>query len=607
MCGLVGTIGPVASPVFAALEAIAHRGPDGAGELSKGRVWLGHRRLSVIDLSPAASQPMTKPGAGTIAFNGEIYDYRAQRRRLEERGVHFDTDSDTEVILRGLSCEGIGFLERLHGMYALAWLEPSRPKLWLARDPAGMKPLYIWQKGARIAFSSEIRSLAKAVSGLGGTIHPNAKSLTGFLCWGAVPEPDCILDEARMVPAGCAAEIDLQDQNPGPVHFRRFFSESVRDNLGEAGLAGVVTAIKAASVRHLEADIPVALFLSGGIDSGILAAELARNRRAGSLVICVQLGSRGTADEPEIVRRLVKRWELPLELVSLDDWAKRLEGILDAYDQPSIDGLNTYLVAGVARELGYKVALSGVGADEVFGGYRHLHQHRLWEELDCLPGARTIANLAARLLSELDDPRFRRIGLLLEGMARGELMMRSWRRLFSNRQIHRLLPNLPFPDTGAQPSDRLLLEQETYLRDTLLRDTDVMGMAHGVEIRAPFLDPQVLTAAAQIGTKAMLARGRMPKWPLREGWREDLDFGTLTRSKTGFSLDLAKWFCGTGRPILEEARHGLRKRGVVDRNELERLWSIWSRRLASGHPAAWVPFFAMIQLEEQFRRWGEPA
>jgi len=257
----------------------------------------------------------------------------------------------------------------------------------------------------------------------------------------------------------------------------------------------------------------------------------------------------------------------------------------------------------VARSLGFKVALSGVGADEVFGGYRHLHRRLGWLSAATL---RPLAALAAPLASRSGGTGVRRVGMLLDAAARGASVQRAWRRVLPEHAVRGLLPHAPAPEPVVLPDDPLLCEQATYLLDTLLRDTDVMGMAVGVEIRAPFLDPEVLATARAIGTPALLAPGKPAKWLLREGWAGALDAGRLARRKTGFTLDVARWLRGDARPALEAARVRLEEQRWLDRAALRRFWREQAARLDSGHPAAWVPLMALLQLDQQLVRWGEP-
>lgn len=600
MCGIAGTIGGLAGGGDAVLAALAHRGPDGSGTWTSGRVWLGHRRLAIIDLSEGGAQPMSKEGCGIIVFNGEIYDHEAHRAALERDGVRFDGRSDTEVLLRGLARNGPAFLRTLHGMYAFAWLEPNGQSLWLARDHAGMKPLYLWCRGGRVAFASEVRALATAIRSLGGAVTANADALAGFLAWGSVPEPLATLSHVEMVPADAAVCIDTAR---GEVARIERIGRITRIPPDGGPVHAVQLAVSTAVSRHLVSDTPVALFLSGGLDSSILAVEAARSSHPAPTAITVALGSRGTQDEPDLARELANRAGIALRVVPVDDWLARLDGVIDAFDQPSVDGMNTFLIAGIARELGFKVALSGVGADEVFGGYQHLRRRHV----PVLPGAGIAARIVGPIMAASSRPVVRRIGALLEGAAAREPQQRSWRRLLPDSVIRSLVHEPVAVPRAPDDPDPLRLEQTTYLRDTLLRDTDVMGMARGVEIRAPFLDPQVLGVADGIGAPRILARDRAPKWLLREGWGPALASGTLVRRKTGFTLDVAAWLLGRGHGVIERTRDGLGSQRFIERNAASRFLDRCEAQLRSGHPAAWVPLFALAQVQEQLRRWGEPA
>jgi asparagine synthase (glutamine-hydrolysing) len=603
MCGIIGTVaGAPNRDATALLDTLGHRGPDGSGTWTAGRIWLGHRRLAIIDLSDGGAQPMTKEGCGTIVFNGEIYDHGVHRAALERDGVRFESRSDTEVLLRGLARSGPAFLRGIHGMYAFAWVEPGGDRLWLARDHAGMKPLYVWCRDGRVAFASELRALAGAVRSLGGAVRVNPAALSGFLAWGSVPEPLTTLAHVEMVPQDAALCVDVARGEIARTERIGTVTPIAPDG---GPVPAVRRAVSAAVSRHLVSDTPVALFLSGGVDSSILAFEAARTRGPKPTAITVALGSHGTTDEPELARTLASALGIAFHVVHVDDWLARLEGVVDAFDQPSIDGMNTYLIAGVARELGFKVAISGVGADEVFGGYHHLHRRRV--PLGALPWCGLTARLLGPLMAASSRPAVRRLGALLEGAAAGEPQQRSWRRVLPDSVIRSLVRELVTTRGAWDDADPLRLEQTTYLRDTLLRDTDVMGMARGVEIRAPFLDPEILGAARGIGPSLVLARERAPKWLLREGWGQALVSGTLTRRKTGFTLDVSAWLLGRGHGVIERTRDGLASQRYIERDAATRLLDRCEAQLRSGHPGAWAPLFALAQAQEQLRRWGEPA
>jgi asparagine synthase (glutamine-hydrolysing) len=488
-------------------------------------------------------------------------------------------------------------------MYAFAWLNAEGTRLMLARDHAGMKPLYLWKGPQGIAFASEIRALGALVRTIGGSVRVNSTALSGFLAWGSVPEPMTVLAGAEMLSADCAIEIDVRDASRTRTHEIGARPLESADSTGERAIPEVRASLRSAIRRHLVADHPVALFLSSGIDSGGLAVEMARANAPHPQAISVVLQADGTKDEPAIVSQLATRLGISLHIVPVADWHRRLSSVLEAYDQPSIDGMNTFLVSGVAAELGYRVALSGVGADEVFGGYNLFHQRA--NATIRLVTALAGPNIGS-LLTRQHDPRLRRFGMLAEGAAVGERMQRSWRRMWSDSQITRLLPGFEPPRAANQSADPLRLEQDTYLRDTLLRDTDVMGMAHSVEIRAPFLDPEVLQSAANVGTATLLRANKAAKWVLREAWDSDLEASTLARPKSGFTLDVARWLREGGGPLLDKAYDELTLRACIDQRVFRPLWHGWRARLHTGHASTWTTLFGLVQLNEQFSRWGEP-
>ena len=538
---------------------------------------------------------MRDPSAGTIVFNGELYDHVEHRKRLQALGERFLTTSDTEVLLRGLAREGHAFLEGLHGMYAFAWLSPDGRKFMLGRDHAGMKPLYYRQRGSLLAFASEVRTLGTLLRTLDEPVRVDSSALAGFMSLGSVPEPHTVLNDVRMLPAGTVLELD--PRSPAHSRIRHVSPRTVAD--------AVVPAVRRAVQRHLVSDRPVAVFLSSGLDSGVLAAEVADLPGVSPTAISVNLGTRGAEDEPALVGSLCSRLGLPLHIVELTDWKDRLRSVWDAFDQPSVDGMNTFIISSAARELGFPVALSGVGADEVFGGYPHLRWHDRFGPTLTRAG-RFGGRHAAAALVRAKQPSLRRAGLVLDAAARRTPVQAAWRHLLPHRQVLRLFRDIRPASSSVDERDVLAFERGTYLRDTLLRDTDVMGMAHGLEIRAPFLDPDVLAAAGKVGTDALLAKQAAPKWPLREGWGRVLELETLRRRKSGFVLDIASWLKERELERFFDAISSLENRKALHRPTLVELARRARTELDSPRPTAWVTAFSLIQLARAFETWGDP-
>ena len=356
---------------------MAARGPDGSGLWlsSDGRVGLAHRRLAIIDLSERGAQPMASAdGALTITFNGEIYNYRSLRAELEGRGYTFRTESDTEVLLQLYADRGPAMVESLRGMFAFALWDAPRRRLLFARDHLGIKPLYYADDGWTVRFASQAKALLA-----GGAVSrdPDPAGIVGFHLLGSVPEPFTIWREIRSLPAGCTLLVD--DTGPGaPVPYYSIAAAlaaraaSSASNLAHAR-AQVAEAVHDSVRHHLVADVPVAVFLSAGLDSGALLGAMsdlgARDVTAVTLAFEEFRGA--PQDEAPLAAEVAARYGARHVVRTVDrrEFEQDLPAILDAMDLPTIDGINTWFVAKAAREAGVKVALSGLGADECFGGY----------------------------------------------------------------------------------------------------------------------------------------------------------------------------------------------------------------------------------------------
>jgi len=384
MCGIAGivTYGDASAPAdggaLARMTArMAARGPDGEGAWISpdGRAALGHRRLAIIELSPAGAQPMLDPATGNaVVFNGEIYNYRELKHELEAAGAVFRSDSDTEVLLKLYARVGEAMLERLRGMFAFAIWDARRRRLFLARDPLGIKPLYYADDGRTLRFASQVKALLA-----GGEIAdtPSAAGMAGFLLWGHVPEPWTWLEAVKALPAGCTLTINCDAHGPTLQRYFDLRAEIVaaeqsapptRDAVEEA-LAAVEDSVQ----QHLVADVPVGAFLSAGRDSTLIATLAARHLSEPLRTITLRFDEyRGTPnDEAPIAERVAQLIGARQQTrrVRREDFDADRQRILDAMDQPSIDGVNTWFVSRAAAQSGLKVALSGLGGDELFEGY----------------------------------------------------------------------------------------------------------------------------------------------------------------------------------------------------------------------------------------------
>jgi asparagine synthase (glutamine-hydrolysing) len=545
-------------------DAMIARGPDGQGLWISpdARVALGHRRLSLLDLTDAGAQPMANAdGSLRIVFNGEIYNYRELRRGLEQEGFRFRSNSDTEVLLHLYSCKGAGMLDELRGMYAFViWDEPRR-HLFIARDPFGIKPLYIADDGRCIRIASQVKAL------LAGNVNtsPEPAGQVGFLLWGYVPEPFTLYKSITSFPAGAWMTVDARGACT-TGYFCRLRDELARSEeiacapADDLLLQSKVRAALSDSVKHhLRADVPVAVFLSAGLDSAALtglATEISeRNLSSVTLGFSEYRGTKN--DETAYARLVAQRYETDhhTRWFYSGEFESEMPNLVSAMDQPSIDGINTYLVSKAARACGVKAALSGLGGDELFGTYpsfKHVpRMARLFGGGGLAIAGRALCRLAGPLLSRIASPKY--AGLLeYGGTFPGAYLLR--RGLFLPWEMtcvlppetvregwKRLAPMESLADTIAGiKSTRLkisALEMNWYMRNQLLRDADWAGMTHSVEIRVPMVDIRVLRALAPVLAKRPLEGKRV----LAEIPRKRLPDELLHRPKTGFAVPIHKW------------------------------------------------------------------
>jgi len=536
-------------------DAMTARGPDGCGAWvsEDGRVALASRRLAILDLSEAGAQPMaSEDGRLSIVMNGEIYNFLELRRELEAEGVRFRSRSDTEVVLALYAREGPAMLSRLRGMYGLALWDGREKTLLLARDPLGIKPLYGSSEGGCLRFASQVKAL-EAGGAVSREVDP--AGLAGFLLWGSVPEPLTIRRSVWALPAGhhlLVRDGRLGDPRPhGPSNVSSM---------------DPVAAIEDSVVAHLVSDVPVAVFLSAGLDSGLIAA-LAR-RHLPEPPATFTLSFDATAGTPldeaplaaEVARTLGTRHVE--RRVGRSDFAGWWRDALAAMDQPSIDGFNTFVVSRAAHEAGLKVVLSGLGGDEVFGSYPSFADvprlkkmaHRaswlgpLWPPLAraVSPGRPKLAGLA-RYGRTLPGAYFLRRGLFLPedlpGLMGRDAAEEGLRRYDPVADAARVLAS----GNGDAWTAVHRLETARYMRNQLLRDSDWASMASSVELRVPLVDAWLRTRLEANGFEP--ARG-MGKAELVRRAAPELPAALFSRAKTGFYIPVMEWLepQTTGRP-----------------------------------------------------------
>jgi asparagine synthase (glutamine-hydrolysing) len=574
MCGLAGsfayhTAAPALVPATLAdlTDRMQRRGPDGRGlwHAVDGRVGLGHRRLAIIDLSEAGAQPMaSSDGRYQLVFNGEIYNHPALMRELQAQGVQYRGSSDTETILHLYAREGVAAFARLRGMYAIAIWDAEERHLTLARDPYGIKPLYVADDGWTVHFASSVKALA-SVPGVDTAVDP--AGVTGFLLWGSVPEPWTLHRGIRALPAGHWQRVAALGPC-APVRFAdvaaAFRPEAAAVAVDPESLANTVArAVRDSITAHLLADVEVGVFLSAGIDSSVLyrVATEALGRPPVAVTVDFADFRGGQHEELPLAREWVRQHggRHHVATVGAAEFRAALPAILAAMDQPSIDGINTWFVSQAAREAGLKVALSGVGGDELFGGYDTFETVPRWARQLRWPARLPAAGPLWRgMTGLLTGPRARQpklAGLLDHGGSLAQCYLLK-RALFLPAEIGSILG----PDLAAEGLRRLTtvagleavasaagpeamskvgaLESLQYLRNQLLRDSDWAGMDHGLEIRTPLVDYTLLQTCGPLlpkvyraGRKQLLARA--PLQALPASW--------LARPKSGFSVPLSAW------------------------------------------------------------------
>ncbi len=582
MCGIAGAFafdpssGPINATVVSRLNDLQRRrGPDGSGLWSSDdrRVVLGHRRLAIIDTGSSGAQPMSDVSSRwTITFNGEIYNYRALRLELERLGCRFSTKSDTEVLINAITQWGEAALPKLRGMYAFALWDALEQELWLVRDPYGIKPLYVSQCDGIMWFASQARPIASCAPVDTGR---DAAALAGFYLWGHVPEPFSWWTGIRMFPAGHVQRIRAGQTPPGSKVFA-CVEQSYVSRPPQPLAAGELRELLLESVRyHLVSDVPIGIFLSAGIDSNVIASLAAEcGTRLHTVTLAFDEYAGTSEDEALLAESAAKilRSNHATVRIRRGEFEEILDDFFASMDQPSIDGLNTYLISRAAASQGLKVALSGLGGDELFGGYpsfdqvpkllkwgRCLKAHRafgrIFESVMRVTPLPAISPKIAGLLSHSGDiasAYLLRRALHLVGEL-DALLDESWIKegLEKLSTISALTKTInPLIRGGATPHAKIAaLESCWYMRNQLLRDTDWSSMAHGVEVRVPFVDMKLIE---RLGPA--IASNAPPEKRDLAACARNLPPAILDRPKTGFTTPVRKWIGGQS----ETSSHGLR-------------------------------------------------
>jgi asparagine synthase (glutamine-hydrolysing) len=581
MCGIAGIIGRLDKPNRAALQrmsdAMIHRGPDASGtwvSAPDARGWgvlLAHRRLSILDLSPAGAQPMVDPVTGhVVVFNGEIYNFGDLRQRLVAEGQEFRSSGDTAVMLRALGLHGPNAVSWLRGMFAFACWDPKQRRLLLARDPLGIKPLYIARAsdpdaGWSVAFASELRALL--ASKVMGTPHLDPQAVASSVWNGFVVGPGTAVKGIDLLWPGRLIELDGAGKELRQEDFWPIPDRGPDPTMDEDGLAAVLQE----SLRlHLASDVPLAVFLSGGVDSSAMA-NLAQRAAESPIHTFTLAFEEQELSEGPIARRIAAAIGTEHHEVLLTEghFVENLEAALDSLDQPTFDGLNAYYLSHAIRAAGFTVALSGTGGDELFGGYtsyRDLPVLQQWSRRTAwVPRGLQVAaaKLASRLLGRSSEsmPPQTRWAKLPEMVRRGEDLLALYQLAYALflPGFQRELLASGFAEAladGLSPAMRQrisaetrvrtplsaisVMEQRLFLGERLLRDNDVASMVSSLEQRVPLVDQVLFESVDRLPDQARyqpLGRKAM----LRRIGLRDLDPALFERPKSGFVLPFDRW------------------------------------------------------------------
>ncbi|MGN6267206.1 MAG: asparagine synthase (glutamine-hydrolyzing) [Ginsengibacter sp.] len=522
-----------------------HGGPDDEGIFSdeNRHLVLGHRRLSLIDLSSAGHQPMADvTGRYVISFNGEIYNYAEIKRELLKAGYSFKTGSDTEVILVAFAAWGTSAFEKFNGMFAFALWDTKEGRLFLVRDPSGIKPLYYALTEEGIAFASEMRGFRPVP-----WLHEENKDWPVFLlAYGHLPEPVTVLKKVKPLQKGTFFCYEATSGEARIASFKKFeFSAQIIRR--QEAIQHIQQNLHQSVSRHLIADAPIGVFLSGGVDSGIISLLASEDKKSQLNTLSLHF------DESDFSEKKYQDYLLQKmncrsnqHLLKEQEFSRFLPKILEDMDQPSCDGINTWFISKYARENGLKAVLSGIGGDELYGGYPSFSRMKKVNLLKKSP------NSILRSGKYTGRKAFKRLCYLsIDGPVGKYLFLRgqfipseiAYQLNMPEQEVWRILSEQPVLENidDLDAFDQASwMELNMFMQNQLLRDVDVMGMAHGIEIRVPFLDRDFVDLSVSI--KSRLKQAGLPKKLLIDAFKNILPEPVWNRPKMGFGFPFKKWF-----------------------------------------------------------------
>jgi len=617
MCGIAGIVYfdgrlPGRDPIGAMTEAIAHRGPDAEGFLLEPGIALGHRRLSIIDLSSASNQPLfDHTSRWALIFNGEMYNYAEVKARLRE--YPFRTSGDTEVVLAAFDSWGPECLAQFRGMYAFALWDRQKREIFLARDPMGVKPLYYYLDQDKLVFASEIRAI------LASGLVPrklNTGSLWDYFSYQSISGRDAAIQGIRQLESG--SWMRVRDGSPEITRYWDVSSSRIAfDWSQEASVKQRVRELLMQSVRRRQvSDVPVGVFLSGGIDSSAVVGLMAESgARPNTFHIAFD---EKDYDESPYADAVVRKFQTHHTRILVQPTAMldQLETALDAMDTPTGDGINTFLVSRAVRKTGMKVALSGAGGDELFAGYPFFAKYLRWQKLHWL-WKLPLAIRRLPLTAMANGTRRDRMQQLVRGGAPD--ITRAYpviRQIHSPSRMYELTSlESPHPQSTAvqqgliERQDNLnrlpLLSQVTaaeylgYTQFTLLKDLDQMSMAFALEVREPYFDQDLVEFTLSIPDR--LKNPVYPKSLLVESLKPLLPDEIVFRKKQGFLFPWALWMKNELRSFCEQQTQRMAERSFIHG---ERLRAFWQSFLQGEPGIRWAEVWLFVVLEHWMDKNG---
>jgi len=550
MCRIAGIIGlhhavdTLQEQVGLMCDQQKHGGPDDQGIYTDPEfsIVFGHRRLSLIDLSPGGHQPMLYGNNEfIISYNGELYNYLDLKADLKILGYQFRSSSDTEVILAAFSAWGVNCFKRFAGMFAFALLDKQKNNVYLVRDQTGIKPLYYSHINNAIYFASEV----KAFSVIPDLQRENENWPVYFMAYGHLPEPITTLRDVKSLPKGCYLHYNISTKTC-ELHSYAHLSYIEKFENKEEVIARIRQSLTASVERHLLSDAPIGAFLSGGIDSSLIALLAGTVVKEKLTTLSIYFSEQQYSEKKfqDLISAKLNGDHRAFCLTQAD-FNNSFPSILEAMDLPSNDGINTWFISKYAKEAGLKAVLSGLGGDELFGGYPSFDRLKTTNYLQQLPSytlraGRFGTSKKIKRLAYLSLPGVKGKYLFLRGQFIPSEIARHLD--ISEEQVWRLLEEQPkVPDIShlTAKNQASWLEMNLYMQNQLLRDSDVMSMAHGVEIRVPFLDLDFVKFALQIQSQLKYEGGG--KKILVDAFRDILPNEIYNRSKMGFSFPFKEW------------------------------------------------------------------